>query len=150
MLYRKEHRNSQCRREMLQTSLYCQFEIQPVRVLFFFLSKHIHFLISFQIKAQGYYLFTYFSETLEGSFKESQLVQSLHKLLRDDDTSAEVKYNSMGLLCRLLNSGNFILSSVMEGWIFVVKTMFSDTKMSCLQCSSEWVKDTRGSFCIDH
>ncbi|NWU08478.1 GDS1 protein, partial [Cephalopterus ornatus] len=45
-------------------------------------------------------------ETLEESFKESQLVQSLHKLLQDDNTSPEVKYNSMGLLCRLLNSGN--------------------------------------------
>ncbi|NXU60210.1 GDS1 protein, partial [Horornis vulcanius] len=45
-------------------------------------------------------------ETLEESFKESQLVQSLHKLLRDDSTSPEVKYNSMGLLCRLLNSGD--------------------------------------------
>ncbi|NXI95150.1 GDS1 protein, partial [Psophia crepitans] len=45
-------------------------------------------------------------ETLEGSFKESQLVQSLHRLLQDDNTSPEVKYNSMGLLCRLLNSGD--------------------------------------------
>ncbi|NXI06714.1 GDS1 protein, partial [Irena cyanogastra] len=45
-------------------------------------------------------------ETLEESFKECQLVQSLHKLLRDDNTSPEVKYNSMGLLCRLLNSGD--------------------------------------------
>ncbi|NXT66379.1 GDS1 protein, partial [Chaetops frenatus] len=45
-------------------------------------------------------------ETLEESFKESQLVQNLHKLLRDDNTSPEVKYNSMGLLCRLLNSGD--------------------------------------------
>ncbi|NWY09863.1 GDS1 protein, partial [Aphelocoma coerulescens] len=45
-------------------------------------------------------------ETLEESFKESQLVQSLHKLLQDDDTSPEVKYSSMGLLCRLLNSGD--------------------------------------------
>ncbi|NXP60780.1 GDS1 protein, partial [Chloropsis cyanopogon] len=45
-------------------------------------------------------------ETLEESFKETQLVQSLHKLLRDDNTSPEVKYNSMGLLCRLLNSGD--------------------------------------------
>ncbi|NWV64226.1 GDS1 protein, partial [Malurus elegans] len=45
-------------------------------------------------------------ETLEDSFKESQLVQSLHKLLKDDNTSPEVKYNSMGLLCRLLNSGD--------------------------------------------
>ncbi|NXU87592.1 GDS1 protein, partial [Xiphorhynchus elegans] len=45
-------------------------------------------------------------ETLEESFKESQLVQSLHKLLQDDNTSPEVKYNSMVLLCRLLNSGD--------------------------------------------
>ncbi|NXU12879.1 GDS1 protein, partial [Pardalotus punctatus] len=45
-------------------------------------------------------------ETLEESFKESQLVQSLHKLLKDENTSPEVKYNSMGLLCRLLNSGD--------------------------------------------
>ncbi|NXR69833.1 GDS1 protein, partial [Rhadina sibilatrix] len=45
-------------------------------------------------------------EILEESFKESQLVQSLHKLLRDDNTSPEVKYNSMGLLCQLLNSGD--------------------------------------------
>ncbi|KFO84237.1 Rap1 GTPase-GDP dissociation stimulator 1, partial [Buceros rhinoceros silvestris] len=44
-------------------------------------------------------------ETLEEPFKESQLVQSLHKLLQDDNTSPEVKYNSMGLLCSLLNSG---------------------------------------------
>uniref|UniRef100_A0A8B9FKV8 Rap1 GTPase-GDP dissociation stimulator 1 n=1 Tax=Amazona collaria TaxID=241587 RepID=A0A8B9FKV8_9PSIT len=41
--------------------------------------------------------------------KESQLVQSLHKLLQDDNTSPEVKYNSMHLLCSLLNSGNLIL-----------------------------------------
>ncbi|NXA69485.1 GDS1 protein, partial [Mohoua ochrocephala] len=45
-------------------------------------------------------------ETLEEPFKESRLVQSLHKLLQDDNTSPEVKYNSMGLLCRLLNSGD--------------------------------------------
>uniref|UniRef100_A0A8B9BAR3 Rap1 GTPase-GDP dissociation stimulator 1 n=1 Tax=Anser brachyrhynchus TaxID=132585 RepID=A0A8B9BAR3_9AVES len=35
---------------------------------------------------------------------ESQLVQSLHRLLQDDNTTPEVKYNSMGLLCSLLNS----------------------------------------------
>uniref|UniRef100_A0A8D2QH43 Uncharacterized protein n=1 Tax=Zonotrichia albicollis TaxID=44394 RepID=A0A8D2QH43_ZONAL len=44
-----------------------------------------------------------------GIFPLKSLVQSLHKLLRDDNTSPEVKYNSMGLLCRLLNSGNLIL-----------------------------------------
>uniref|UniRef100_A0A663F4P1 Rap1 GTPase-GDP dissociation stimulator 1 n=1 Tax=Aquila chrysaetos chrysaetos TaxID=223781 RepID=A0A663F4P1_AQUCH len=41
---------------------------------------------------------------LEKDEKESQLVQSLHKLLQDDNTSPEVIYNSMGLLCSLLNS----------------------------------------------
>ncbi|NWU94943.1 GDS1 protein, partial [Upupa epops] len=45
-------------------------------------------------------------ETLEESFKESQLVPSLHKLLQDDNTSPEVKCNSVGLLCSLLKSGN--------------------------------------------
>ncbi|XP_067996068.1 rap1 GTPase-GDP dissociation stimulator 1-like isoform X3 [Melanerpes formicivorus] len=45
-------------------------------------------------------------EVLEESFKESQLVQSLHKLLQDNNTSPEVKYNSMSLLCCLLNSGD--------------------------------------------
>uniref|UniRef100_A0A8D0KW28 Uncharacterized protein n=1 Tax=Strix occidentalis caurina TaxID=311401 RepID=A0A8D0KW28_STROC len=49
--------------------------------------------------------------------KESQLVQSLHKLLQDDNTSPEVKYNSMGLLCTLLNSGNFILIKHMKDMI---------------------------------
>lgn len=92
---------------MPKTSLYSQFEIKPVRILFL-KSKHVHFLASFQVHLR--YLFTYFSETLEESFKESQLVQSLHKLLQDDNTSPEVIYNSMGLLCSLLNSGNFILS----------------------------------------
>ncbi|NWZ22280.1 GDS1 protein, partial [Asarcornis scutulata] len=45
-------------------------------------------------------------DTLEASFKESQLVQSLHRLLQDDNTTPEVKYNSMSLLCSLLNSGD--------------------------------------------
>ncbi|NXF87784.1 GDS1 protein, partial [Eubucco bourcierii] len=45
-------------------------------------------------------------ETLEETFKESQLVQSLHKLLQDDNTSPEVKCNSISLLCCLLNSGD--------------------------------------------
>ncbi|KGL77919.1 Rap1 GTPase-GDP dissociation stimulator 1-A, partial [Tinamus guttatus] len=44
-------------------------------------------------------------ETLEESFKESRLVQSLHRLLQDVNTSPEVTYNSMGLLCSLLKSG---------------------------------------------
>uniref|UniRef100_A0A8C0UGZ8 Rap1 GTPase-GDP dissociation stimulator 1-like n=1 Tax=Cyanistes caeruleus TaxID=156563 RepID=A0A8C0UGZ8_CYACU len=48
----------------------------------------------------------------------SSLVQSLHKLLRDDNTSPEVKYNSMGLLCRLLNSVNKASCSQFENnWL---------------------------------
>uniref|UniRef100_A0A8C3T129 GDS1 protein n=1 Tax=Chelydra serpentina TaxID=8475 RepID=A0A8C3T129_CHESE len=47
---------------------------------------------------------------IKDSLKESRLVQSLHKLLRDEITGPEVKYNSMGLLCSLLNSGNFTLA----------------------------------------
>uniref|UniRef100_A0A8B9SEG3 Rap1 GTPase-GDP dissociation stimulator 1 n=1 Tax=Apteryx owenii TaxID=8824 RepID=A0A8B9SEG3_APTOW len=54
--------------------------------------------------------------------KESQLVQSLHKLLQDENTSPEVKYNSMGLLCSLLNSGNYFKQSLMKGQLFVMKT----------------------------
>uniref|UniRef100_A0A8C0J1V6 Uncharacterized protein n=1 Tax=Chelonoidis abingdonii TaxID=106734 RepID=A0A8C0J1V6_CHEAB len=45
-----------------------------------------------------------FSEVIKHSLKESRLVQSLHKLLQDECTGPEVKYNSMGLLCSLLNS----------------------------------------------
>uniref|UniRef100_A0A669QNJ6 Rap1 GTPase-GDP dissociation stimulator 1 n=1 Tax=Phasianus colchicus TaxID=9054 RepID=A0A669QNJ6_PHACC len=62
---------------------------------------------------------------------ESQLVQSLHKLLQDDNTGAEVKYNSMSLLCSLLNSGNCISSTlVMQGWMFVSK-VFAVSGMYC-------------------
>lgn len=140
----------QCRREMLKTSLYNQFEIKPVQI--FFLKKQAYSLSNFFSDNSSGLLFVYlFSETLEGSFKESQLVQSLHKLLRDDDTSPEVKYNSMGLLCRLLNSGNFILSCLWwkDGYLWR-RQGFSVTKMSCLLCSSERVKDIRGALCIDH
>uniref|UniRef100_A0A8B9ZRT8 Rap1 GTPase-GDP dissociation stimulator 1 n=1 Tax=Anas zonorhyncha TaxID=75864 RepID=A0A8B9ZRT8_9AVES len=49
--------------------------------------------------------------------KESQLVQSLHRLLQDDNTTPEVKYNSMSLLCSLLNSGNLILSISLSLWL---------------------------------
>ncbi|XP_030426964.1 rap1 GTPase-GDP dissociation stimulator 1-like isoform X3 [Gopherus evgoodei] len=45
-------------------------------------------------------------EIIKDSLKESRLVQSLHKLLQDECTGPEVKYNSMGLLCSLLNSGD--------------------------------------------
>uniref|UniRef100_A0A8C8RSL7 Uncharacterized protein n=1 Tax=Pelusios castaneus TaxID=367368 RepID=A0A8C8RSL7_9SAUR len=41
---------------------------------------------------------------IKDSFKESRLVQNVHKLLQDESTGPEVKYNAMGLLCSLLNS----------------------------------------------
>uniref|UniRef100_A0A8D2JBL3 Uncharacterized protein n=1 Tax=Varanus komodoensis TaxID=61221 RepID=A0A8D2JBL3_VARKO len=40
------------------------------------------------------------------AFKEARLVQNIHKLLQDENTGPEVKYNAIGLLCSLLNSGN--------------------------------------------
>ncbi|XP_064419136.1 rap1 GTPase-GDP dissociation stimulator 1-A [Latimeria chalumnae] len=45
-------------------------------------------------------------EAVEDSFRESELVQTVHKLLEDEITAPEVKFNSMGLLCSLLNSGD--------------------------------------------
>uniref|UniRef100_A0A8C5TJ31 Uncharacterized protein n=1 Tax=Malurus cyaneus samueli TaxID=2593467 RepID=A0A8C5TJ31_9PASS len=55
--------------------------------------------------------------------KESQLVQSLHRLLKDDNTSPEVKYNSMGLLCRLLNSALVAASHILIQKLHKWKTM---------------------------
>ncbi|XP_054839445.1 rap1 GTPase-GDP dissociation stimulator 1-like [Eublepharis macularius] len=43
-------------------------------------------------------------ENIKEAFKEAKLVQNIHKLLKADSTGPEVKYNSMGLLCSLLNS----------------------------------------------
>nr|XP_008114012.1 PREDICTED: rap1 GTPase-GDP dissociation stimulator 1 isoform X2 [Anolis carolinensis] len=45
-------------------------------------------------------------EIVKEEFKEASLVQNIHKLLQDESTGPEVKYNSIGLLCSLLNSGD--------------------------------------------
>nr|XP_028585062.1 rap1 GTPase-GDP dissociation stimulator 1-like isoform X1 [Podarcis muralis] len=45
-------------------------------------------------------------EIIKDTFKEAKLVQNIHKLLQDESTGPEVKYNSIGLLCSLLNSGD--------------------------------------------
>ncbi|XP_034994309.1 rap1 GTPase-GDP dissociation stimulator 1-like [Zootoca vivipara] len=45
-------------------------------------------------------------EIIKETFKEAKLVQNIHKLLQDESTGPEVKYNSIGLLCSLLNSGD--------------------------------------------
>lgn len=89
-------------------------------------------------------MFTYFSDTLEASFKESQLVQSLHRLLQDDNTTPEVKYNSMSLLCSLLNSGNLILSSLWwkDGYLWW-KHAFYVAEMYHLWCCSQWTVKIR-------
>lgn len=47
------------------------------------------------------------TEIIKEEFKETTLVHKIHQLLRDESTGPEVKYNSMGLLCSLLNSGTF-------------------------------------------
>ncbi|KAG8551779.1 hypothetical protein GDO81_004260 [Engystomops pustulosus] len=44
------------------------------------------------------------SEIVEEAFKESELVAILYKVLRDESMGPEVKYNSMGLLCSLMDS----------------------------------------------
>ncbi|XP_066454828.1 rap1 GTPase-GDP dissociation stimulator 1-A-like [Eleutherodactylus coqui] len=43
-------------------------------------------------------------EVVEDAFKESELVSVLHKVLQDESMGPEVKYNSMGLLCSLIDS----------------------------------------------
>ncbi|KAM4030251.1 rap1 GTPase-GDP dissociation stimulator 1-like isoform 1-T1 [Anomaloglossus baeobatrachus] len=43
-------------------------------------------------------------EVVEETFKESELVSILHKVLQDESMGPEVKYNSMGLLCSLIDS----------------------------------------------
>ncbi|KAM3913566.1 rap1 GTPase-GDP dissociation stimulator 1-A-like [Leptodactylus fuscus] len=43
-------------------------------------------------------------EVVEEGFKESELVSILHKVLQDESMGPEVKYNSMGLLCSLMDS----------------------------------------------
>ncbi|XP_044275994.1 rap1 GTPase-GDP dissociation stimulator 1-like [Varanus komodoensis] len=43
-------------------------------------------------------------EIIKEAFKEARLVQNIHKLLQDENTGPEVKYNAIGLLCSLLNS----------------------------------------------
>nr|XP_060624996.1 rap1 GTPase-GDP dissociation stimulator 1-like [Anolis sagrei ordinatus] len=45
-------------------------------------------------------------EIIKEEFKEASLVQNIHKLLQDESMGPEVKYNSIGLLCSLLNSGD--------------------------------------------
>ncbi|XP_020657960.3 rap1 GTPase-GDP dissociation stimulator 1 [Pogona vitticeps] len=45
-------------------------------------------------------------DIIKEDFKEARLVQSIHKLLQDENTGPEVKYNSIGLLCSLLNAGD--------------------------------------------
>ncbi|XP_053165682.1 rap1 GTPase-GDP dissociation stimulator 1-like isoform X6 [Hemicordylus capensis] len=45
-------------------------------------------------------------EIIKAAFKEAKLVQNIHKLLQDESTGPEVKYNSIGLLCSLFNSGD--------------------------------------------
>lgn len=131
----------QYRKQMPKASPYSQFEMKPVRNFGF--KKQAHSLSSFFSGNNSSICFL-FSETLEESFKESQLVRSLHKLLQDENTSPEVKYNSMGLLCSLLNSGNLILNCLWwkDGYLWG-KQVFSVIEMCSLQCCSQWVvKDT--------
>ncbi|NWH78156.1 GDS1 protein, partial [Piaya cayana] len=83
-------------------------------------------------------------ETLEESFKESQLVQSLYKLLQDDNTSPEVKYNSMGLLCRLLNSGDLRQEIEEEKIEETLKELCSHSNTNVAQAAGTTLQVLRG------
>ncbi|KAM8924574.1 rap1 GTPase-GDP dissociation stimulator 1-like [Pelodytes ibericus] len=52
-------------------------------------------------------------DIVKETFKESELVSILHKVLEDEAMGPEVKYNSMGLLCSIIDSDE--LRKEMEG-----------------------------------
>lgn len=47
------------------------------------------------------------SVTAEKDLENAQLVQILHRLLSDDRSAPEIKYNSMVLICALIGSGEY-------------------------------------------
>lgn len=52
-------------------------------------------------------MFTCISVTAEKDLENAQLVQILHRLLSDDRSAPEIKYNSMVLICALIGSGEY-------------------------------------------
>lgn len=52
-------------------------------------------------------IFTCVSVTAEKDLENAQLVQILHRLLSDDRSAPEIKYNSMVLICALIGSGEY-------------------------------------------
>lgn len=46
-----------------------------------------------------------FTATAEKDLENAQLVQILHRLLSDERSAPEIKYNSMVLICALMGSG---------------------------------------------
>lgn len=137
------------RKQMPKTSLYGQCKAKPARNFVF--KTQARSLSSFLSCNSSGVLFPYFSETLEEPFKELQLVQSLHRLLQDDNTSPEVKYNSMGLLCSLLNSGNSILSCLWRKEGYLWRKHQYVLLLKCAKVQSVSCKECfKSSFFIDH
>lgn len=48
-----------------------------------------------------------FTGSTEKELQSAQLVQMLHRLLSDERSAPEIKYNSMVLICALMGSGEY-------------------------------------------
>lgn len=53
------------------------------------------------------YTLFYFVGTAEKDLESAKLVQILHRLLADERSAPEIKYNSMVLICALMGSGKY-------------------------------------------
>lgn len=60
-----------------------------------------------QVALPDLQIFTCISVTAEKDLENAQLVQILHRLLSDDRSAPEIKYNSMVLICALIGSGEY-------------------------------------------
>lgn len=63
-------------------------------------------LSSYTVKITFYIL-----GTAEKDLESAKLVQILHRLLADERSAPEIKYNSMVLICALMGSGKYVLTS---------------------------------------
>lgn len=64
-------------------------------------------VVSKQVALPDLKIFTCISVTAEKDLENAQLVQILHRLLSDDRSAPEIKYNSMVLICALIGSGEY-------------------------------------------
>lgn len=61
-------------------------------------------LLVFVFISKNHYIF-FLTDSAEKDFVGATLVQVLHKLLTDEKSAPEIKYNSMILICSVMGSG---------------------------------------------